>query len=66
MEKEEYNKEPVFYCTHCLSLKIKTIPGLEGLDFCDDCGATNIQETDINTWRNMYKEKYGFDYLNNN
>ena len=30
-EIEEYNKEPVFYCKHCLSLKIKMVPNMEEL-----------------------------------
>lgn len=56
---EDYNEEPVFYCTHCLSLKIK---GLEGYDYCDDCGGTDIETTDIFTWRQMYKDRYGKDF----
>lgn len=61
--KEIFNNEPVFYCKHCLSLRIMTVPEMEELDYCDDCGTTNIGQTDIETWRQMYKNKYGFDYL---
>lgn len=61
--KETFNKEPVFYCKHCLSLRIKIVPEMGGLDYCDDCGATDINQTDIETWRQMYKDKFGFDYL---
>lgn len=56
---EDYNEEPVFYCTHCLSLKILA---LDDYDYCDDCGGTDIATTDIYTWRQMYKDRYGKDF----
>ena len=59
----KYNEEPVFYCKHCLSLKVKSVTGMQELDYCDDCGATYIGKTDIDTWRQMYRDKFGFDYL---
>lgn len=63
--KEEYNNIPVYYCKHCLSLKIKGIAELEGLDYCDDCGATEIATTSIQEWEELYKNRYGFKYLEN-
>jgi hypothetical protein len=61
---KEYNDEPVFYCKSCLSLKIKTVAsGALGLDYCDDCGSTDVETTDIESWRQLYRERYGFDYL---
>lgn len=42
-----YNDENVFYCKHCLSLKIRSA---EEQDYCDDCGSTNIEETSIFEW----------------
>lgn len=65
VDNNEFNNEPVFYCKHCLSLKIKSVPGMEELDYCDECGATDIGKTGINTWRQMYMDKFGFDYLDN-
>ena len=62
-DKKEFNDEPVFYCKNCLSLKIKTVPGMIELDYCDDCGSTDISKTDIETWRQLYKDRNGFDYL---
>lgn len=61
--KEEYNSIPVFYCKKCLSLKIMNLVGIEDFDYCDDCGSTDIEQTDIETWRGLYKGKYGFDHL---
>lgn len=63
-KKEEYNDEPVFYCKECLSLKIKTVMHGLDLDYCDDCGATNIEKIHIEDWEKLYKERYGFNYLN--
>lgn len=57
----DYNEEPIFYCKHCLSLTIKAI---ENVDYCDECGGTDIEKTDIYTWEKEYKEKYGVKYLN--
>lgn len=64
-KKSEYNKEPVFYCKHCLSLKIRDA-GLPDLLYCDDCGCSEILSTDIDNWENTYKEKYGFKFLDKN
>lgn len=61
--KEMYNQEPVFYCKNCLSLRVIAIPGIDDSEFCDECNATDIDVCDIETWRNMYKERYGRDYL---
>ena len=32
-------------------------------EYCDTCGSTDIQQIDINTWKHLYKEKYGHEYL---
>lgn len=62
--KQEYNEEPVFYCKNCLSLKIKTVQVDSNLDYCDECGSTDIAQTNIEEWRDIYKNRYGTDYLN--
>jgi hypothetical protein len=62
MNENSYNEEPVLYCKRCLSLKIKNIP-VGDVDYCDECGATEIGETDINTWNKMYEEKYGHPFI---
>jgi hypothetical protein len=62
--KQEYNEEPVFYCKNCLSLKIKTVQVDSNLDYCDECGSTDIAQTNIEEWRNTYKARYGTDFLN--
>lgn len=58
--KEEYNNEPVHYCSRCLSLRVKILN--EQIDFCDECGCTDIETTDIENWKKLYKDKYGREY----
>lgn len=62
-QHNDYNSEPVFYCKNCLSLKIRAVPGLGDVEFCDDCNSTDIGQCSIEEWKVMYKTKYGFDYL---
>ena len=59
-----YNQEPVYYCKQCLSLRIKSIPDVPDTDFCDACNSTNIGTTNIKVWEDLYKERYGYRYLN--
>lgn len=61
---EEYNSYPVSYCKHCLSLKIMTLEGTRG--YCDKCGCTDIEETNIEIWENIYREKYNRNFLDLN
>ena len=56
----EYNKEPVIYCAKCLSLAIREI---DGEDYCDKCGSTEIKSCTIYEWENMYQKAYGKKYL---
>lgn len=62
-KNSEYNKIPVVYCKHCLSLRVGDIPIIEDSDYCEQCGSTDIGECLIEEWENMYKERYGHKYL---
>lgn len=62
-QPNEYDKIPVLYCKHCLSLKIRNIKSLEDSDYCDECGTTNIGECSIDEWETLYKNRYGHRYL---
>ena len=55
----DYNSEPVYYCNKCLSLKIMSFGNN---DYCDDCGNTDIETTDIESWKKLYKNKYGKEF----
>lgn len=61
--KEIYDSIPVHYCKQCLSLKIKFIPGISDTDYCDECNSTNVQQTTIDEWEQMYKQRYGYKFL---
>lgn len=64
-ENIDYNAEPVYYCRHCLSLNIRNVLHMEELDYCEECGSTDIESTDIGTWEGLYRERYGFNLLDN-
>lgn len=53
--KEEYNDEPVMYCSHCNSLHIKTLDNTD-IPFCVDCGNTDMEESHIKDWINKKKQ----------
>ena len=57
---EDYNNEPIYYCKHCLSLKVKIVGGY---DFCDDCGSTAIDTAHIEEWEKLYEDRYGYKFL---
>ena len=59
----DYNEEPVFYCKHCLSLKVRNVPGMENSNYCDECGKTDIGQCSIYEWKQMYIERYGHEYV---
>lgn len=61
--QNRYNDEPVFYCKHCLSLNIVNESQLADLEYCKECGSTNIETTHISNWEEMYKQRYGFYLL---
>lgn len=62
MENNPYNEEPVYYCKHCLSLRIKTAPHCD-LPYCESCNSTFVDQISIEEWESLYKERYGINYL---
>lgn len=63
MTKDDYNSEPVFYCSNCLSLHVKELNDIPSLHVCHDCGNTDVEETDIDSWNKLYVEQYGTLFL---
>ena len=57
----EYNSVPVKYCKSCLSLRIMSF---DGMDYCDRCGDTDIEENTVEEWEKLYSAKYGDKFLN--
>lgn len=58
---KEFDSVPVMYCADCLSLRIMDI---DGMDYCDKCGCTDIREADIHDWERMYEARYGRRFIN--
>lgn len=42
---------------------IKTIAVDSDLDYCDECGSTDIGNLHIEAWQGLYEKRYGFNYL---
>ena len=68
--KDASNSEPIHYCKNCLSIVIKTIEFEKGedgedreVDYCLDCGNTDICSAHISEWEDMYEERYGERFL---
>lgn len=59
----DYDSIPVYYCKQCLSLKIKGVPSIPGMDYCDECNSTNIEQTSIEEWEKLYQQRYGYKFL---
>lgn len=59
-KKKQYNDEPVFCCKRCLSLNIKTV---DGMDYCDDCGSTDLDYIHIDVWESIYEDMHGEKYI---
>lgn len=62
-EHINYNDIPVFYCKNCMSLKIKTVAIDSDLDYCDECGSTNIGQMHIDEWNKIYEKNHGFKFI---
>ena len=60
---QEYNNEPVYYCRNCLSLMVRGIGESSEFDYCDDCGSTQILCSSISDWEMIYKNRYGYKFL---
>jgi hypothetical protein len=55
-------EDPVFYCQHCLNLKIIQAEKTNQ-SYCGTCGNLDILLTDISDWENLYLKRYGRKYL---
>lgn len=58
---DDYDSEPVRYCTKCYSLRIKYEESVDS-DYCLDCGCSDTKETSIEEWEKLYEKKYGHKY----
>jgi hypothetical protein len=58
----DYDSEPIAFCANCLSLKIKHEDSID-MDYCSDCGSSEIMEAPVEQWEVMYEKKYGKKYV---
>ena len=63
LQNDIYNKEPVFYCKSCLSLKIRFIQSMQDSDYGDESDSTDIEQCSIEEWEKKYIKMYGHPYL---
>ena len=61
----DHEEEPVKYCPRCLSLKIK-YEELRDLEYCGDCGCTDVLETSFDDWEGKYERRYGHKFVEKN
>lgn len=61
VNNEEYDNIPVYYCKRCLSLLIR---GVDDLEYCGECGCTDIDCVPIEEWENIYYKRYGKYFTN--
>lgn len=54
LKNQQYNEESVEYCTVCHSLRIKEVGDTA---YCDECGSTDIDNTNIKQWLEFSKIK---------
>lgn len=54
----DYDSEPVFYCSVCLSLNIKHEEAIDS-DCCGECGSTAIDVASFEEWEKKYEKRYG-------
>ena len=59
---QDYDSEPVEYCSRCYSLKIKYEEAIDA-DCCADCGCSDILTTTIDHWEELYKNRYGTKFV---
>lgn len=61
-DRPDYNEEPVCYCANCFSLKIQHEDTLD-IDYCADCGCSEIKEAPISSWEQLYEKRYGKHFI---
>lgn len=69
-KKDDYNNVPVKYCKKCLDLKILLFSSgkkiSNDIEYCGNCGSTEIDECHIDNFNKKHIELYGEDYLTRN
>lgn len=53
----DYDSEPVRYCSRCYSLKVKYEEEMDS-EYCADCGCSDISESSFDEWEKKYEKRY--------
>lgn len=61
----DYDSEPVIFCSRCYSLKIKHDDGMDS-DYCADCGCFDVQEAPLEEWEKLYEKRYRHKFTQKN
>lgn len=62
---EDYDSEPVVYCSKCYSLNIVHEDSIDS-DCCGECGCSDVKTTSIEEWEEMYAKRYGHKFVEKN
>lgn len=62
IKKEDYNSDPVTYCSRCYSLSIKHEDAIDS-DCCEECGCTDLKTSSVFEWEKLYAKRYGHKFV---
>ena len=58
----DYDSEPVRYCSKCYSLKVRYEESIDA-ECCMECGCADTKEASIEDWEKLYERRYGSKYV---
>ena len=58
----DYDSEPVKYCSKCYSLKIGYEEAVD-TECCMECGCSDILTSSIEDWEKLYEKRYGKQFV---
>ncbi len=62
--RNSFNDDPITYCKTCLSIAVKiTSVDKQKVDYCSNCGNTDIGVSHISEWSDSFEDKHGYNYL---
>lgn len=58
----DYDSEPVMFCSRCYSLSIIYEEAI-GSDCCGECGCSDMKTATIDEWEKLYEGRYGHKFV---
>lgn len=59
---EEYDSEPVTFCSRCYSLNIRHDDSMD-LDCCGKCGCTDFRTASVAEWEKLFENRFGHKFI---